>query len=275
MKLFWIDHQILTEESASISRLDLGLIRGYGVFDFLRTYGKKTFYFDDHLNRLKKSANSIDLKLPFSDEEIKEAVDALIMIHPEENLGIKIYVTAGISEDAFFASSACSFWIVAAPLKSLPFDHAINLKTIDAYRELPEIKSLNYLQAALHAGRYRKLSYDDIIYKNKEGYLLESSTSNLFFIKGHTLITAEKDILHGITRSVVLDIAQGVLNIELRPLHIDELPYVDECFVTSTTKEICPVNLVDEHKMKSNDLSSMTLKLKLAFQLRTESLISI
>lgn len=262
-KLFWINGQIVSESSAFISCQDLGLTRGYGVFDFLRTYEKTPFYLKEHLDRFFYSAKEIDLIPPLTRDQIEKAIDDLIHTHPHENLGIKLFLTGGESIDGFFTTHSPSFWIMAFPLSINP-SLTVKLKTIEASRELPTIKSLNYLQSSLFAKRYKSLGFDDIIYQNKEGYLTESSTSNLFFIKNGTLITAEKEILFGITRQVVLQIASAYLPIENRPLHLSELDQVDECFITSTTKEICPVIRINDTLFNPQENSWISI-LKAAF----------
>lgn len=264
-KLFWIDGRIVNEKESGIDRTDLGLIRGYGVFDFFRTYGKTPFHFDEHFDRFILSAKTVDLEIPYSKEKIYSAVLSLINLHPAENLGIKMYLTAGKSDDAFFHQGNCSFWIVVAPLSFLAFDQAIQLKTVPITREIPTAKTLNYMQASIYANRFKRLGYDDIIYLD-QNKLLESSTSNLFFIQKNRLITANANILEGITRKVVLELAQSQFEIELREVLLEELPLMDECFVTSTTKEICPVNRIDNCMFQSNHPNSKTLMLKKIFQ---------
>lgn len=250
-KLFWINGQIVDETHAFLSCQDLGLTRGYGVFDFLRTYGKVPFYLKEHLERFFFSASQIDLVPPYRFDEILSAIDNLITAHPQENLGIKLFLTGGESLDGFIVSSSPSFWIMAFPL-NVNTSQVIKLKTIEATRELARIKSLNYLQSSLWAKRYKAQGYDDIIYKNPDGFLTESSTSNLFFIKGGKLITASQEILMGITRQVVLEVAGTVLPVSLRLLHESELKDVEACFATSTTKELCPITLIDSFNYGTN-----------------------
>lgn len=272
-KLFWKNGRIFEDSSKIISPWDLGLTRGYGVFDFLRTYGKTPFELEAHFNRLVCSCREIDLELPYCKEVIFQAIYQLIETHQNENLGIKIYVTAGESADGFIANELPTVWIVAAPIT--PMNSSVLLKTIFITRQIPQIKSLNYLACSLWAKRVRKIGYDDIIYKNDGGFLLESSTSNLFFIKGDELITADKNILYGITRKVILDLAKDHFTITKRAIHESELSCMDECFITSTSREICPVDLVDQQRFQSSASTSRTIFLQSIFSSVTKTSMSL
>lgn len=265
-KFIWIDGKIFPEDQAKISRTDLGLIRGYGVFDFFRTYKKTPFHLLDHFHRFEKSAQLLDLQLPYSLEIIEKGIDELIDCFDKENIGIKFYLTGGESSDAFTLSNDPSFWMIAQEINPQPLDYALNLKTISHQREWPEAKTTNYQLATYFAKKYRQQGYQDIIYVDKEQNLLESSTSNLFFIKKNTIYTPSSNILEGITRNIVLELAKPYFSIELRPISLSELKEMQECFITSTTKEICPVNLVDDHKMESSQFDSKTSFLKNLFQ---------
>ena len=205
-------------------------------------------------------------KAASSKEELEQAIEALITLFPKEHVGIKMYLTGGESKDAFTSIGSPSFWMVASEIRSLPFYEAIHLKTIPYSREWPDIKSINYMRASIYAKRHHADGYHDIIYMNKQDELLESSTSNLFFFKGNKLITAKDDILKGITREVVVYLAKNHFEIEYRNLNLKELEEVDECFVTSTTKEICPVNKVDGFEFRSNHPKAKTIFLKQLFQ---------
>ncbi len=265
-KIYWIDRKIELDHASFFSKHDLGLTRGYGIFDFFRTYSKKPFHLKEHLDRFFYSAKEVDLEIPYTLQELIEGIDCLIDQFPCVDLGIKLYLTAGESKDGFLPCHQPTFWMVASEIHSLPFYEGIHLKTIPYEREWPDIKSLNYMRACMHTKRYSSLGYHDIIYMNRSNEMMESSTSNLFFFMGENLITPSEKILKGITREVILYLAKDHFNIEYRPLNREELKLVDECFVTGTTKEICPVMRIDDKQLESNHVKSKTIFLKNLFQ---------
>lgn len=263
MKLYWRAGQVIDESEAVLSYADIGVTRGYGIFDFLRTYGRRTFYLEAHLDRFFSGAMATDLKPPYTKKELMIAVEDLVNKHPEANLGIKLFLTGGISADGFMVTGEPTFWMVAYPLAQPP--SSVKLKTVVATRSLPDVKSTNYMEGAMWVKRYKQMGFDDIIYKSKEGGLTESSTSNLFFVKDQTLVTADQGVLMGITRHLVLKTAKDVVKVEFRQVHESELSSFSECFITSTTKEICPVSRID-HKEFSLSHNLVTRQLKRLFE---------
>ena len=267
--LYWIDGKIVAE-APKISCMDLGVTRGYGVFDFFRTYKKIPFYLEEHLSRFYSSAYQADLLVPYSKEEIIAGINELICNHSSEDIGIRLYLTAGSSSHIFFPESNPSFWMVATKISNINIS-SVRLKTIYVQRDLPSIKSLNYMAAIISARKFSKEGFDDIVYMNDKNELLESSTSNLFFIKNNRLITANENILEGITRSIILEIAKGNFEIELRSITLSELCDVDECFITSTTKEICSVSRIDNIEFKN----TQTKFLQSLFRIHVDNFCSI
>ena len=74
MDIYYVNGEFVADKQAQISVNDLSVIRGFGVFDFLRTYNGIPFHLDDHLKRLERSARLIGLKLPHPKAEIREIV---------------------------------------------------------------------------------------------------------------------------------------------------------------------------------------------------------
>jgi len=85
----------------------------------------------------------------------------------------------------------------------------------------------------------------DALFVNEREHVLEATRSNFFIFRGDTLITPNRGILVGITRNVVLELAQGKFAIEERPILLEELALADEAFITSSSKEITPVIQID------------------------------
>src|SRR5580698_7132972 len=91
--MFYVNGQYVKEEEAKISILDLAILRGFGVFDYLRTYGGRPFHLWDHLLRLKFSAEHVGLTLPHSLLEIQEIVHNVQKLNNLSEASIKILVT--------------------------------------------------------------------------------------------------------------------------------------------------------------------------------------
>ncbi len=106
----------LPVEEARISIFDIGLQRGYGVFDVVRTYNKKLFHLDDHLSRLKKSAAKLKLILAYTDREILNTVLELVQLNNLDNPLIKFIITGG-DQSAVKPKPHPNFMITVEPMQ--------------------------------------------------------------------------------------------------------------------------------------------------------------
>src|SRR5690606_5422922 len=97
--IYYVDGEFVSSSDAALPVIDLAILRGYGVFDFLRTYGGKPFHLDEHLQRLRRSAALIDLEIPWAHEEIKAIVIETIARNNLPECNVRILVTGGASDD--------------------------------------------------------------------------------------------------------------------------------------------------------------------------------
>jgi branched-chain amino acid aminotransferase len=115
-----------------------------------------------------------------------------------------------------------------------------------ARRNIPGAKSLDYLPAAIALRKAREHKAIEVIYLDDADNALEGATSNLFAFTGKRLVTPGRDILSGITRKCVLDIARRRYPVEIRDLPKAELIKAQEVFITGTNKGLVPVVQVDD-----------------------------
>ena len=125
---------------------------------------------------------------------------------------------------------------------------------VDHQRELAEIKSINYAKPISVLAQLRASGADDVLYVSN-GYVTESSRSNIFIIKNGVLITPDAGILRGITRKRILQFAPKAMPVEVRPVSIEEIYGADEIFMTGSTKRIAPITQVDN---KMFDIGQLT-----------------
>lgn len=250
MAVYYVKGEYVDAASATLPVGDLGIVRGYGVFDLGRTYGRTPFRLREHIARLQRSAAQIDLALPWSAEELEAIALETLARNPEiHDAAIRIVVTGGESASYLMPEEKPSLFVMVTPL-NLPsqaiFDSGANLITVQGDRFLPTVKSINYIGAIVALKRAKQAGAVEALYVSADGSITECTTSNFFAFKGDTLITPEKGVLDGITRAAALEVADDLYRIEYRNLRYDELAEVDEAFITSTTKEILPIVRVDE-----------------------------
>jgi branched-chain amino acid aminotransferase len=121
------------------------------------------------------------------------------------------------------------------------YSEGVKIITVDAERFLPPAKGTSYLSAVCAQRLAKVQKAIEAVYVDRHHRLLEATTSNLFFFKKGKLITPDCDILPGITRNVVLELARGRFEIELRDVGRSELNDMEEVFLTASSKEVVPV----------------------------------
>jgi branched-chain amino acid aminotransferase len=251
---YFVNGQFISETEAKINISDLGVLRGYGVFDYVQVYNGKPFHLLDHLKRLKWSAEQIELELPMSIESMYDLTYELIKKNGAINAGIRFVVTGGISsKDQVLPIQGTSIFVLFHPFT--PYDETIysnglRAVTTQILRMTPSVKSTNYIPAVLGMKKALRIGFNDAIYLNPSGELLEGTTSNLFFFKKNTWITCDSnEIVRGVTRSILLELMKGQYPIENRSLHRDELIDCEEAFLCSGVKDAVPLVQIDDQKI--------------------------
>ncbi len=266
--LWYIDGRWAHPNELMISFNDTAVLRGYSAFESLRTYDRRPFHLHEHINRLYHSAALIELAIPWPREHVAAAVQEIIARNVYTHATIRIYVTGGISEDGVLPSSLPSLALLITPLGERDmqrFARGYRMITTHLQREAPEAKTTNYLAAMRALKEAARLNADDALYVNEQNHVLEATRSNFFIFRGDTLITPHTGVLIGVTRNVVLELARGRFAIEERPILLDELPFADEAFVTSSSKEITPVIQVDDTIIGTGSPGSRTTELEQRF----------
>ncbi len=237
-----------SENDAVVSVKDLAVLRGYGVFDFLRTYNKKPFYLNEHIKRFKRSAELTLLNCPWSDDEIRSVVNETLKKNDFPESNVRILITGGESIDSITPGDDTKFIVLVTELGPQPPDwyiDGVKIITSKTERYLPEAKSTTYLNAIIVLRNAMKKNAIESIYVDRKNNILEGTTSNIFIVKDKKIITPDKNILPGITREVILDNLAGS-DVEIRDIKYDELHNIDEAFITSSNKEIVPVVEIDD-----------------------------
>lgn len=269
--MHYLNGQFVNEGEEKISVFDLGLLRGYGVFDYLRTYQRTPFHLKDHLDRLAFSAREVGLEIPFSYTKIEEIITHLLRHTPGGELGIKMIVTGGVSEDHITPDRSGHLIVLTQPLNPLPISDYLNgIATVTTHlkRSLPTAKTLQYTPAIMALKKGKSINAKEALYLNDKKELLEATTSNFFAFTGEgKLLTCESDeMLLGITRSIVLNLAAPFFPIEIAPISLERLDELVECFITSSTKEVLPVTRIDDRLVGSGQVGPRTRILQSLFE---------
>lgn len=266
----FLNGKIVPMEEAKVSVLDIGLLRGYGLYEGIAAFRGKPFHFADHWNRLLSGAHILNLNVPVTEETAERAIAEIIEKSGYgERANVRIILTGGETIAGIeYNFENPTFYIVAEKWESLPrevYEKGGKLVTYRHMRELPEYKTINYIRA-VNLQNWRKNERAVEILYTYDGEVLECATSNMFIVKNNTLITPDEDILKGITRKVVLEIAKNLgLGIEERVVEESELKTADEIFITSSFKDIVPIVRIDDLEVANGEVGTVTKSLMTEF----------
>lgn len=162
------------------------------------------------------------------------------------------------------------FYISIEPLKRLPpevYEKGVRVETTEIQRASPRVKSTAFIGASDQERRkIAKIGiFEALLVKN--GRILEGMTSNFFYVVDGVLHTAQRDILLGVTRTMVIRAARGRgVEVRYKPLELDQLSAVDEAFITSSSRGIVPVVQIDEVTVGQGRVGELTKQLLAAYE---------
>jgi D-alanine transaminase/branched-chain amino acid aminotransferase len=244
----FVNGELLPVSEASLLIVDLSIQRGYGIFDFFKTLGGRPVFLDVHLDRFFHSAGRMRLDTGKSRAELKEMIATLQGRNNLPDSGIRLTLTGGYSPDGF-APAIPNLIITQQPLGSIPVPEltkAIRLVSYPHRRQLPDVKTIDYLMAIWLQPYMAEHGGEDLLY-HTDGIITECPRSNFFMVTAEgTLVTPVRDVLRGITRGKVLELARERFVVEKRDIALGELRTAKETFVTSTGRHILPVSQVDD-----------------------------
>ncbi len=257
MKIY-LNDKLVDREDAKVSVFDHGLLYGDGIFEGIRLYDGCVFKLDEHLERLEYSAKAIMLQMPWSREEIAEAVCETCRANGLKDGYIRLVVTRGVGSLGLSIKNCDKpqLIIIADTIQLYPkefYENGLKIITVPTRRSNPAalpptVKSLNYLNNILAKIEAQHLGYHEAIMLNDQGYIAECTGDNVFVVHKGELITpaASAGALRGITRDTALEIAEE-LGIPWREANLTryDIWVADELFLTGTAAEIVPIVEVD------------------------------
>lgn len=269
MKPFcFADGQIVPTESATIHPADIGLIRGYGIFDFFRTVNYKPLFLEDYLDRFTSSAEKTYIPLEYSREELRIIISELIEKNDLKEGGLRMLLSGGVSENHFSPGKGKLFIFAESlifPTRQ-KYEEGIKLLALEHVRAIAEIKTTNYAFPVWHSMQWQKAGAEDVLY-HQDGEVSESSRSNFFIVKDGIISTPDRHILMGITRKQIMAL-DG--NVQIRSVSFNETLDADEAFISSTTKILLPVTKIDEHSIGTGKPGPVTLDILKKFKMLEE-----
>ncbi|MDP3970083.1 MAG: aminotransferase class IV [bacterium] len=233
---------------------------GFGVFETIRTYNGKLFHLTQHLKRLQQSAEIMNFELPHAIEKIEGWANA----HTKSNSDLRLKIIAAPK----------NIYILSRPLriKNSIYQNGISMKLYQLERFMPAVKKLNYWQEIQANAIAKKAKCYDALLINSKQEITEGAFSNIFYIKNDVVITPRNNILQGITRNIVLQLARQHYQVKEKKVLLDELLLADECFLTQTTTGIVPVVKIDKRTIRNGKPGLITADLISKFETYTQNI---
>src|SRR5215831_2641036 len=169
---WYISGQWVHPDTATISVNDVGVLRGYSVFESLRTYDCRPFHLDQHMMRLFRSARLIDMDIPWSAQYIAGIVLEVIARNTYQHAAIRLLVTGGESEDGILPSGIPTLAVLITPLRERDmeqFARGCKLITTKLQRNAPEAKTANYIAAVRALKEAVRRGATDTLFVNERG----------------------------------------------------------------------------------------------------------
>ena len=250
----YLDGAFLPLAEAGVSVLDRGFLFGDGVYEVIPVYQGRPFLLAEHLERLERSLTAIRLGNPLDRSRWEALIGELIGYQGPGDWSVYLQVTRGSDDHrdhAFPAIVRPTVFAMANPLKPPP---AAWLETGIAALSQPDprwgrcdIKAITLLANALSRQAAKEAGAVEMLYL-RDGLLTEGAASNVFVVHQNEILTpvADTRILHGITRQLVLHLAQTA-GLAVRETDIPEatLRAADELWMTSSTRAVIPITRLD------------------------------
>jgi D-alanine transaminase len=278
MEFALLNGDIIERSEAKVDVEDRGYQFGDGVYEVIRIYNGKMFTAEQHLERFFKSAESIDISLPYTKPQLKEILEELLVKNNLVTGTIYMQVTRGIApRNHVFPNGNVSPTLVAYTIKvERPLENMKSgVKTIltEDIRWLRcDIKSLNLLPNLLAKQKASEQGcFEAIQHRGQD--VTEGSLSNIFIVKNGEVITHESNhlILKGITKDVILELCtKNNIPVQDRTFTLTELDEAEEVFLSSSISEVMPIIEIDGKKVKAGIPGPLTLKLQELFEKEIE-----
>ena len=268
----WMNGEMVPWAESKIHVLSHGLHYASCVFEGQRIYGGKIFKLNEHSERLHKSAEILDFKIPYSVEELNAAC---IAVMEKQNLteGYMRPVAWRGSEQMGVAAQKTTINVAVAAWEwGSYFDPAermkgIRLRLADYRRPDPMTAPCRakaaglYMICTIEKHKSEQLGYADALMLDYRGQVAEATGANVFLIKDGVIHTPIPDcFLDGITRRTVIGLARerGIEIVE-RVIMPEELGDFSECFITGSAAEVTPVSEISDYRFTPGEISAALL----------------
>jgi branched-chain amino acid aminotransferase len=269
----FLNGRFVPESEAMVSVLDRGFLYGDGLFEAVRVANGRAFRWDAHLERLKRGADYVSLRLPCTEEALRDWVGELILRNELREGLLRVVLSRGVGPRGYSPRGATEPTLVMTvhPLPPQSADRAAAWSLVTSRMRLPanealaQFKTCNKLPQVLARAEADAAGADEALLLNTDGHIVESSSGNLFWVADQHVCTPPlaSGILAGVTRSIILELCIE-LGIQTRqaPIAPVELAQTDGVFLSLSTMGVAEAVSLDGRDLSR---SPLTEHLRLAY----------
>jgi len=242
---WWLNGRLVDPGTPGITLDDHGLTTGDGCFETMKVVGGTPFALSRHLRRLRRSCDGLGIATP-ADAVLREACDAVLAAAGEGAGRLRITVTAGPAPlGSGRGDVAPTVTVLAGPPADWEPTTAVAVCpwVRNERSAVAGLKTTSYAENVVALAWARERGCTEALFANTRGELCEGTGTNVFVVTGGRIATPPLDAgcLAGITRELLLE----VVDVDERPIALDELATADEVFLTSSTRDVHPVHEID------------------------------
>ena len=274
----WFDGEMIDWQDANTHLLTHTLHYGLGVFEGVRAYstrkGPSIFRLDDHTDRLFKSAETVNMQIPYSKEVLNAAHQEVIKANDLKEAYIRpmcFYGSEGMGlrADNLKVHAMVAAWEWPSYMEPEARTKGIKVKLSSFNRQVKNPVSNakvngNYVHSIVALNEALENGFDEALMLDADGYVAEGSGENFFIVKEGVLYSPDLDsCLDGITRRTILELAEELgISYEIKKLTVEDVLEADESFFSGTAAEVVPINSLDGNTIGSGDRGPVTERLQ-------------
>lgn len=260
---------VVSADQIMLSPSDLGMLRGFTIFDVMVVEHGRAFLWERHYDRLASSARSIGLAVPLDKVAYGKALAELIEASPTQELVLRTVLSGGPSENGFTPEPGReTFYILTEERHRLSesiYQEGVKLITLPYERYLPQVKFANHAVSIWDLERRKREGAFDTLYVSG-GVISEASQGNVFLVKDGVLVTPREEVLWGIVQGLVMELAEAAgIPTQWRSISLEELFTADEVLLTGSSKGIVPVVSLDGRSIGNGKTGPVCAKLSKAY----------
>jgi branched-chain amino acid aminotransferase len=269
-QLVYINGELLPRDEARVSVFDHGFLYGNGLFETMRAYKKKVFRIEQHLQRLFLSLEALRFPIPFTIENLKDAIHETLDANRLQDAYIRLNVTRGDGATVPDPTTCKSPNLIIITRDYLSYSPSLYQKgyrgKVVQVRPSPHVptttmKTFNFLNNIIAKMEAKEAGFNEGILVNTEGFVTEGTVSNIFMVTGDRILTPAREagLLSGVTRQVILELAE-IKQIKNEEANItpQQLAGADEAFLTNSLVEIMPFVELDGHPIGTGTPGPLT-----------------